>query len=127
MLRQHFDHATNSTMELRAATEALRYVRAGMVVWVTTDSQYVRKGVLKSMSKWKWNGWKNSKKQGVENAVLLRELDAAIGRHARVEFDWAKAHSGILLNECADELATRGVQGRTYFPAAMIEAQPEEM
>jgi hypothetical protein len=98
-----------------------------MVVWVTTDSQYVHEGVLDWMPKWKRNGWKNSKKQGVANAVLWCELDTAIGQHARVEFDWAKAHSGILLNECADQLATRGVTGGAYFPAAMVETPPDEI
>jgi ribonuclease HI len=90
MLWQHFDHETNNTMELRAGTEALRYVAANMVVWVTTDSQYVRKGVLEWMPKWKRNGWKNSKKQGVANAVLWRELAglpglSLIGRRRTVE------------------------------------------
>jgi hypothetical protein len=78
------------------------------------------------MPKWKQNGWKNSKKQGVANAVLWRELDAAIARHARVEFDWAKVHSGILLNECADQLATRRVNGTIHFPGPMIETPPDE-
>jgi ribonuclease HI len=26
-----------------------------------------------------------------------------------IEWSWVKAHSGILLNECADTLATKGV------------------
>jgi ribonuclease HI len=30
-------------MELRAAAEALKYLPAGMVVWVTMDSKYVSK------------------------------------------------------------------------------------
>jgi hypothetical protein len=59
--------------------------------------------------------------------VLGRQLDSAIARHARVEFDWAKADSGILLNECADQLATRGVHGTTYFPGPMIEPPPDEI
>jgi hypothetical protein len=33
-----------------------------------------------------------------------------------VEFTWVKAHSGILLNECADQLATRGASGGSYGP-----------
>jgi hypothetical protein len=73
------------------------------------------------------NGWKNSKKQGVVNAVLWREVDTAISRHPRIEFDWAKAHSGILLNDCADQLATRVVSGTSYFPGPMIKTPPEEI
>jgi ribonuclease HI len=32
MIWQHFDHATNNTMELRAATQALRHAPEGMAV-----------------------------------------------------------------------------------------------
>jgi ribonuclease HI len=126
MLWQHFNHATNNTMELKAATEALRYVPEGMAVWITTDLQYVRNRGLEWMPMWKRKGWKNSKKQGVANAILWRRLDTEIGRHARVEFDWANAHSGTLLNECADQLAARGVNGRTYFPSQKVEVPPDE-
>jgi ribonuclease HI len=62
MMWKHFPHAMNNTMQLREATEALKYHPEGMVVWVTTDSQYVRKGALKWMPKQKRNGWKNPKK-----------------------------------------------------------------
>jgi hypothetical protein len=61
------------------------------------------------------------------SAVLWRELDAAIGRRARVEFGWAKAHSGILLNECADQLETRGVKGTSNFPGEIVETPAEEI
>jgi hypothetical protein len=61
------------------------------------------------------------------NAVLWRELDAAIGRHTRVEFDCAKAHGGVLLNECADQLATRGVKGTSNFPGEIPKTPAEEI
>jgi ribonuclease HI len=63
-----------------------------MVVWVSSDSQYVRKGILEWIRKWKRNGWRNSKKQGVANATLWRELDAEIARHRHVAFTWVKGH-----------------------------------
>jgi ribonuclease HI len=40
---------------------------------------------------------------------LWMELDTEIARHRVVEFSWVKAHSGIVHNEIADTLATRGV------------------
>jgi hypothetical protein len=98
LLWRHF------TMELRVA----------VVVWVSSDSQYVRLGITQWIQNRKRNGWKNSKKKGVANATLWRELDAAIARMGRVELAWTKAHSGILVNECADRLATRGVSGDSY-------------
>jgi ribonuclease HI len=65
MLWRHFPHGVNNMIELRPAVQELKHLPANMNVWVTTDSQYVRKGVLEWMPKWKRNGWKNSKKQGV--------------------------------------------------------------
>jgi ribonuclease HI len=35
---KHFDHATNNTMELRAAAEALKYLPVDMNVWITRGS-----------------------------------------------------------------------------------------
>jgi ribonuclease HI len=91
---KHYPHATNNTMEHRAVAEALAYLPPGMVVWVSSDSQYFRKGVLEWIHKWKRNGWKNSKKQGVANAVLWRELNAAIARHSRVDFTFCRRRHG---------------------------------
>jgi hypothetical protein len=56
-------------------------------------------------------------------------LDAAIAGHRHVEFTWVKAHSGILLNECADLLATRGVAGCSYdgeIPVTLVPAEEPE-
>jgi ribonuclease HI len=87
-----------------------------MVVRLSTDSQYAQKGIDEWMPKWKRNGWKNSKKAGVANKSLWIALDAAIAIHERVEFSWVKAHSGLVHNEVADTLATRGFKGSTYCP-----------
>jgi hypothetical protein len=54
------------------------------------------------------------KEEGAANATLWREPDTAIARHRHVEFTWVKAHSGILLNECANQLPKRGVAGDSY-------------
>jgi hypothetical protein len=37
-----------------------------------------------------------------------------------------KAHCGILLNECADQLATRGVQGGSYCPTNQFDELPAD-
>jgi hypothetical protein len=52
-------------------------------------------------------------------------LEAAITRHRRVEFTWVKAHSGILHNEVADTLATRGAKGGSYCPVSWFDNLPE--
>jgi hypothetical protein len=98
-----------------------------MVVWASTDSQYVQNGVTEWIHKWKRNGWKNGKKAQVANKTLWMWLDAEVTRHHRVEFSWVKAHSGILLSEIANQLATRGVQRGTHCPTlAQYDVLPED-
>lgn len=100
---------TNNRMELRAAIEALGALKEPCEVVLTTDSQYVRKGISEWMAGWKRNGWKTSAKKPVKNEDLWRELDSQVARHA-VNWHWVKGHSGIPDNELADELANRGVE-----------------
>jgi hypothetical protein len=45
----------------------------------------------------------------VANEELWKALIKAAAPHTGVEWSWVKAQSGLLLNECADTLATRGV------------------
>jgi ribonuclease HI len=113
-------------MELSAVIAGLTFLPPGMIVWVSTDSQYVQKGINEWMPKWKRNGWKNSKKAGVANKLSWLAVDAAIARHERVELSWVKAHSGLLHNEIADTLATKGVKGGTYCPTDWFDALPPD-
>lgn len=96
---------TNNRMELMAAIRALESLRRPCRVILTTDSQYVRKGITEWMPGWKRNGWKTASKKPVKNAELWRRLDAARERH-EVRWDWVKGHSGHPENERADELAS---------------------
>jgi ribonuclease HI len=96
---------TNNRMELMAAIRALESLRRPCRVILTTDSQYVRKGITEWMPGWKRNGWKTASKKPVKNAELWRRLDAARERH-EVRWDWIKGHSGHPENERADELAS---------------------
>jgi ribonuclease HI len=100
-----------------------------MVVWVSSNSNYVRQGITNWIHKWKRNGWKIAKKGGAANATLWRELDSAVARQRRLEFTSVRAHSGILLNECGDQSATRALGGSSYGPEIVTplgEAESEE-
>ena len=96
---------TNNRMELMAAIQALEALKRPMSVELTTDSQYVRKGMLEWLANWKRNGWKTASKKPVKNAELWQRLDAACSRH-QVRWHWVKGHSGHPENERADELAS---------------------
>ena len=99
---------TNNRMELTAAIKALEALKKPSVVCLTTDSQYVRKGITEWLKGWKQKGWKNSQKKPVKNADLWKLLDQQNQRH-KVEWKWVKGHSGHPENEKADELANRGI------------------
>jgi ribonuclease HI len=99
---------TNNRMELRAAIEALTALKEPCEVVLTTDSQYVRKGITEWMPQWKRRGWRTAAKEPVKNADLWQLLDAQNQRHS-ISWHWVKGHSGHRENELADALANRGI------------------
>ncbi|MFK7731901.1 MAG: ribonuclease HI [Pseudomonadales bacterium] len=99
---------TNNRMELRAAIEGLKALNKSCKVRLTTDSQYVRQGIMSWMANWKKNGWKTAAKKPVKNVDLWKELDEQSARHC-VEWLWVKGHSGHRENEIADQLANLGI------------------
>jgi ribonuclease HI len=101
-------HTTNNRMELLAVIKALQALKRRSSVRITTDSQYVKKGITEWVGRWKRNGWKTAAGKPVKNADLWRELDSAVARH-QVEWHWVRGHSGHAENERADELANRGI------------------
>ncbi|WP_020679770.1 ribonuclease HI [Marinobacterium rhizophilum] len=102
-------NTTNNRMELMAAIESLAALTQPCVVDLTTDSQYVRKGITEWMRNWKRNGWKTASRQPVKNADLWQRLDIEVARH-QVKWHWVKGHSGHPENELADALANKGVE-----------------
>jgi ribonuclease HI len=99
---------TNNRMELMAAIQALEALNRSCEAVVTTDSEYLRKGITEWLPQWKRRGWKTAAKQPVKNQDLWERLEKAIERH-RVEWEWIKGHSGHEENERADSLANRAI------------------
>lgn len=100
---------TNNRMELTAAIRGLEALKRPAQVVLTTDSEYVMKGIQEWMPNWKKRGWKTASKQPVKNADLWQELDNLVSQH-EVQWRWVKGHSGHPENELADELANLGVE-----------------
>ena len=99
---------TNNRMELKAVIMALEELTRPAAVRVTTDSQYVKKGITEWIHNWKRNGWRTAAKKPVKNSDLWRELDQLVAQHD-VAWDWVKGHSGHPENELADTLANKGI------------------
>lgn len=101
-------NTTNNRMELTAAIQGLIALKRNCEVIVTTDSQYVRKGITEWMINWKKRGWKTANKEPVKNVDLWQALDAEVNKH-QIQWHWVKGHSGHRENEMADQLANRGI------------------
>lgn len=99
---------TNNRMELTAAIQGLAALKRPSKVSLTTDSQYVRKGITEWIVNWKKNGWVNSAKKPVANSDLWKQLDSLAAQH-NVDWHWVKGHSGQVDNERVDDLANRGI------------------
>ena len=72
---------TNNRMELSAAIEALKALKEPCQVALTTDSQYVRKGITEWIQGWKRKGWKTAGNKPVKNVDLWQALEAQAQRH----------------------------------------------
>ncbi|BDX06359.1 ribonuclease HI [Planctobacterium marinum] len=103
-LSQGFELTTNNRMELLAAIIALETLKTSCQIDLTTDSQYVRQGIMSWLKGWKAKGWKTANKQPVKNKDLWQRLDAACQPH-NIQWHWVKGHSGHPENERCDELA----------------------
>ena len=99
---------TNNRMELMAVIQALESLNRECKVKVTSDSQYVLKGINEWMENWKKRSWKTAAKKPVKNVDLWQRLDKAREIH-EIEWVWVKGHSGHIENEIADELANQGI------------------
>jgi ribonuclease HI len=83
------------------------------VVNLTTDSQYVQKGITEWISGWKKKNWKTSAKKSVKNVDLWQELDALAAKH-QVHWHWVRGHAGHVENEMVDTLANRAIEEKKF-------------
>lgn len=99
---------TNNRMEMTAAIEALRQLKRPCRVLITTDSQYLVKGMTEWIEGWQRKGWRNSKKEPVVNKDLW-ELLLALTKSHSVQWKWVRGHAGHFENERCDQLAREGI------------------
>jgi ribonuclease HI/uncharacterized phage-like protein YoqJ len=97
-------------MEIRAALEAVEALPGPLEV--VSDSKYVVQCFSdRWYVKWEANGWKTSNRTPVLNQDLWRPLvEAFHDREGELEFRWVKGHSGDVMNDIVDRLATEAAR-----------------
>ncbi len=99
---------TNNIMEMTAVIVALKQLREPCEIRLTTDSQYVVKGMTEWINGWIRNGWKTASRQPVKNKELWQELMKLSKPHS-IEWIWVKGHNGHPQNERCDQLANEAI------------------
>lgn len=103
---------TNNRMEITAAIEALRALKAPCRVKLYSDSAYLVNAFRQRwLENWQRNGWMNARKQPVENQDLWQELLRVMGPH-QVEWLKVKGHADNPHNNRCDELARGAIANK---------------
>ena len=102
-------HTTNNRMELLGAIAGLEALKRPSEVKLTTDSEYVKKGMTEWIEGWVRKGWKNSQKKDVANRDLWERLLELTRKH-QVEWHWVRGHAGHAENERCDALAREAIK-----------------
>ncbi len=100
---------TNNRMELIGAIAGFEELKRPCRVSLTTDSQYVKKGMTEWIDGWVKRGWKNSQKKPVANRDLWERLLKLTKSH-QVEWHWVRGHDGHAENERCDALARAAIE-----------------
>ena len=103
------DYTTNNRMELKAMLCALQYAaeNPNHQFTIYCDSAYVVNSLNSWMPNWAANGWRNSKKQIVENVELMKALWEYQSRDfPNFCVHKCDGHAGVFGNELADAAAT---------------------
>ncbi len=110
-------------MEVQAVLEAIRALDGPLEI--NSDSTYVVNCFKdRWYDGWRRRGWRNSQKKPVANRDLWEPLIEEVeARGDEVTFVWVKGHSGVELNDRADELAVAEVD---KIKERMSASKPDE-
>jgi ribonuclease HI len=99
---------TNNRMEMTAAIAGLEALKRPCRVRLTTDSEYLKKGMTVWLEGWVKRGWKTAGKKPVANRDLWEKLLELTQVH-QVEWHWVRGHTGHAENERCDALAREAI------------------
>lgn len=111
---------TNNRMELTGAIEGLASLKRPCQVELVTDSQYLAKGLIEWLPRWKAQGWKRKERgqlKPISNEDLWRRLDDLANRH-EIRVTHVLGHNGHPENERCDRMAVAA------YKALMAESRP---
>jgi ribonuclease HI len=95
---------TAADMELTAALEALRSTGPGSHVILSSDCDYLIRGMRYQAMRWERWGWRNSRGKPLQDRVLWQKLLDLNARHS-IRWRWVRGHSGDPQQTQADALA----------------------
>jgi ribonuclease HI len=101
-------NTTNNIMEMTAALKALETLEEPCEVELTTDSQYLVKGMTEWIHGWIRKGWQTASKQPVKNKEIWQNLYAISKKH-KITWVWVRGHNGHPENERCDALANEAM------------------
>ncbi|MGO9817159.1 MAG: ribonuclease HI [Acidocella sp.] len=96
---------TNNRMELTAAAVALAALTRPCKVVLHTDSEYLKNGITRWHAGWVRKNWRSSTGDPVKNMDLWQRVLEAAKPH-EIDWRWVRGHSGDVMNDRADALAT---------------------
>ena len=107
---------TNNRMELQAVIHALEDIRSAGYAGdpeaeISTDSQYVQRGINEWIDGWIKKGWVTSGKKPVKNQDLWKKLKS-LTDSAMVRWRWVKGHAGNEFNERCDTMVKAAIESR---------------
>ena len=101
-------NTTNNIMEMTAALKALEILKEPCEVELTTDSQYLAKGMTEWIHGWIRKGWQTASKQPVKNKEIWQGLYSLSKKH-KITWVWVRGHNGHQENERCDALANEAM------------------
>ena len=102
---------TSNRMELMAAIEGLRALKAPCRVHLVSDSQYLKKGITEFLPRWKSNAWLKSNGEPVLNQDLWDQLDQIAQKH-EIQWEWIAGHGDHPDQNRADQLALQAARSQ---------------
>ena len=93
---------------MTAALKALETLKEPCDVELTTDSQYLVKGITEWIHGWIRKGWQTASRQPVKNKELWQKLNTLNKKH-KITWIWVRGHNGHPENERCDALANEAM------------------